>query len=309
MLGICSPFDLIDIDTRPLSEDGALDQRKTTAMEPRLASPLDFAVHQRTAAAVDMVRTALDAGRAKLAFQPVVSTHSSGRVAFYEGLIRMVDPQGRVIPAGDFMDKVEDMELGRLIDCRALSLGLRALKSNPGLRLSINMSARSIGYPKWMGILQKHIRNHPDAVERLILEITESSAMTMPELVISFMDELQRAGVSFALDDFGAGFTAFRHLRDFSFDIVKIDGQFVRGVSESADNQVLLGALISVAHHFDMLSVAESVETEADAVWLARAGIDCVQGYLYGAPQLNTTWQDRLRPAATSADRIEAAIG
>lgn len=284
-------------------------QQNATVLEPRLASPLDFAMHERTAAAVEMVRGALEAGKARLAFQPVVSTHSSGRVAFYEGLIRMIDPQDRVIPAGDFMDKVEDMELGRLIDCRALSLGLRALKHNPGLRLSINMSARSIGYPKWMSILQKHIRNHPDAVERLILEITESSAMTMPELVVSFMDELQACGVTFALDDFGAGFTAFRHLRDFSFDIMKLDGQFIRGVSHDPDNQVLLGALISVAHHFDMLSVAESVETAADAEWLSRAGIDCLQGYLYGAPQIKPKWADHVAPPQTSEDRIAAAVG
>lgn len=279
------------------------------AIEPRLASPLDFAVHQRTAEAIDMVRVALDAGRAKLAFQPIVSTRAPGRVAFYEGLIRMIDPQDRIIPARDFMDKVEDMELGRQLDCRTLSLGLRALKHNPGLRLSVNMSARSIGYPKWMAILQKHIRNHPDAVERLILEITESSAMTMPELVVSFMDELQRCGVTFALDDFGAGFTAFRHLRDFSFDIVKLDGQFIRGVAHNPDNQVLLGALISVAHHFDMLSVAESVENAADADWLTRAGIDCLQGYLYGAPQIKSDLNDHVVRAQTSEDRIQAAIG
>ena len=70
-----------------------------------------------------------------------------------------------------------------------------------------------------------------------------------------------------------------------------------------------MAALISVAHHFDMLSVAESVETKADAEWLARAGIDCLQGYLYGAPQLKTTWQDRMKPAASSEDRIAAALG
>lgn len=284
-------------------------QRDPKVLEPRLASPLDFAVHQRTTAAIEMVRTALDKGNAKLAYQPIVSTSGSNRVAFYEGLIRMIDTEGRVIPAGDFIDKVEDMELGRQIDCRALSLGLRALKNNPGIRLSVNMSARSIGYPKWMSILQKHIRNHPDAVERLILEITETSAMTMPELVISFMEELQQCGITFALDDFGAGFTAFRHLRDFSFDIVKLDGQFIRGVADSPDNQVLLGALVSVAHHFDMLSVAESVETEADAEWLSRAGVDCLQGYLYGAPQLKVNWHERLRPAENSQDRMRAAVG
>lgn len=284
-------------------------QQRSGLTEPRMASPLDFAVHQRTTAAMDMVRTALDTGKAKLAFQPVVSTHAAGRVAFYEGLIRMIDPQGRVIPAADFMDKVEDMELGRLIDCRSLSLGLKALKNNPGIRVSINMSARSIGYPKWMSILQKHIRNHPDAVERLILEITESSAMSMPELVINFMAELQRCGVTFALDDFGAGFTAFRHLRDFSFDIIKLDGQFVRGVAQNPDNQVLLGALISVARHFDMLSVAESVETQEEAEWLGQVGVDCLQGYLYGAPQLNVNWQEWLRPAENGQDRYTAAMG
>ncbi|MEM6608745.1 MAG: EAL domain-containing protein [Pseudomonadota bacterium] len=278
-------------------------------LDPRFASPLDVAVHHRKTTAIDLVRVALDTGRAKLAFQPVISTHGGGRVSFYEGLIRMIDPQDRVIPASDFVDKVEDLELGRTIDCRALSLGLRALKHNPGLRLSVNMSARSIGYPKWMAILQKHIRNHPDAVERLILEITESSAITMPELVQSFMNELQSCGVTFALDDFGAGFTAFRHLRDFSFDIVKFDGQFIHGVHANADNQVLLGALVSVAHHFDMLSVAESVETPEDAEWLRRAGVDCLQGYLYGAPQINPTWHARLGPAETAEDRRRAALG
>lgn len=256
-----------------------------TALDPVVASPMGFAIAARRDAAVDMVRRALDSGNAKLALQPIIGTRG-GRIAFYEGLIRLIDPQGRVIPAGDFMDKVEDMELGRHIDCRALSLGLKMLKANPGIRLSINMSARSIGYPKWMAIMDKHVCNHPDVVERLILEITETSAMVVPELVMSFMAHLQAAGVTFALDDFGAGYTAFRHLRDFTFDIVKIDGQFVRGVADNADNQVLLAALMSVAHHFDMLTVAESVENQTDADWLTQAGADCLQGYFYGAPAL-----------------------
>ncbi|MBF9034827.1 EAL domain-containing protein [Rhodobacterales bacterium HKCCE2091] len=271
--------------------------------EPRLASPLDYAVHERGAAAVDMVRHALDAGNARLAFQPVMSTRGDGRVAFYEGLIRLIDPQGRVIPAAEFMGKVEDMELGRKIDCRALSLGLRTLRNNPGLRLSVNLSARSIGYPKWLSILHKHIRNHPDVVERLILEITESSAMTMPEIVIAFMADLQQHGVTFALDDFGAGFTSFRYLRDFCFDILKIDGQFIRGISGDADNQVLVSSLLSIARHFDMLAVAESVEEQADADWLARAGADCLQGYLYGAPVMRPIWN-----TPETADRHALAV-
>lgn len=268
-----------------------MSRSKHHPVEPGLESPLDFAMHERKRTAIEMVRVALDSGNARLAYQPVSTARGSNRTAFYEGLIRMIDATGRIIPAADFVHRVEEIELGRRIDCRALSLGLKALKRYPHLRLSINMSARSIGYPKWMGILQRHIRNHPDVVERLILEITESSAMTMPELVISFMKDLQPSGITFALDDFGAGFTAFRHLRDFSFDILKIDGQFIHGVTDSPDNQVLVEALVSIAEHFEMLTVAESVETPEEAEWLAQAGVDCLQGYLFGAPSLQPIWK------------------
>jgi EAL domain-containing protein (putative c-di-GMP-specific phosphodiesterase class I) len=82
----------------------------------------------------------------------------------------------------------------------------------------------------------------------------------------------------------GAGATGFRYFRDFRFDMVKIDGAFARGVSAQRDAQVLVECLAGVARHFEMLTVAEQVETEADAAWLRKAGIDCLQGYLYGRP-------------------------
>jgi EAL domain-containing protein (putative c-di-GMP-specific phosphodiesterase class I) len=194
-----------------------------------------------------MVERALDRGDTKLAFQPAMRADGTGAM-FYEGLIRVLDDTGRIIPARDFMGNVEERDLGRRIDCAALVTGLRTLKSNPGLRLAINMSARSIGYPKWMGILRRFSRNHPDVVERLILEITETSAMQMPEIVTVFMEELRAKGVTFALDDFGAGDTAFRHLKHFCFDILKIDGQYARGVDQDPDNQVVTEALISLGH-------------------------------------------------------------
>ena len=115
--------------------------------------------------------------------------------------------------------------------------------------------------------------------------------MLMPELVVVFMADFAEHGITFALDDFGAGHTAFRHLKDFSFEIVKIDGGFVRNVATDPDNQVLCAALMSVAHHFDMLAVAEHVEAAEDAAWLVRAGIGGLQGYLYGAPTLRPPWQ------------------
>lgn len=205
-------------------------------------------------------------------------------------MIRILDETGRIIPAGEFIETTETTELGRIIDCRALEMGLRALEHQPTLRLSINMSARSIGYPQWGKTLERGLARDETIAERLILEITESSAMIMPDLVTVFMNDLQARGIAFALDDFGAGFTAFRYLREFYFDILKIDGQFIRGIHNDPDNQVLTRALISIGQHFDMFTVAESVENAADAQFLQAAGIDCMQGYFFAAPSLQTPW-------------------
>lgn len=264
------------------------------------SDPLSVAVSERDADTFRMVQDALRSRSVALAFQPVHSARGRGAIAFYEGLIRVIDPTGRPIPARDFLGAVETHETGRIIDCLALELGLQALQANPGLRLSVNMSARSIGYPRWMRTLDAGTARHPTVAERLILEITESSAMLIPDIVTVFMEELQMRGVSFALDDFGAGFTAFRYLRDFFFDILKIDGQFIRGIADTPDNQVLTRALISIARHFEMFTVAESVESATDAAWLVSAGIDCMQGYHFGAPVLRPAWSD-CTPAARSA--------
>ncbi len=249
--------------------------------------PLQYALAMRDGDVLNVVRKALDAGHAKLAFQSVVAAADHQRIAFYEGLIRLHDDNGRVIPAQQFMNEVADTELGRDIDCASLRLGFDMLQSNPSLRLSINMSARSIGDGEWRRILQRRLASDPRLGERLILEIGESSAMQLHEVVIRFMNELQPHGVAFALDDFGAGMTAFRYLKDFFFDLVKIDRHFIRDIQASPDNQVLTEALITVTHQFEMFAVAQGVETAVEAGVLQSLGVDCMQGYHFGIPKFS----------------------
>ncbi|MFZ5964312.1 EAL domain-containing protein [Thalassococcus sp. BH17M4-6] len=251
---------------------------------------LTAAIEQRDRHTLDMVTAAIRHKQVLMAYQPVVQATSPDRIAFHEALIRLQDETGRIIPARDFIDAVEETELGRLLDCLALEKALQTLYREPDVRLSVNMSARSIGYKKWLRTLSRGLDRDPTVAERLILEITESSAMMVPELVVSFMSDLQRKGISFALDDFGAGNTAFRHFKSFQFDILKIDGQFIRAIACDPDNQVLARAMLSIAQQFDMFTVAEMVERADDAAYLADLGVDCLQGYYFGAPTVKPDW-------------------
>jgi EAL domain-containing protein (putative c-di-GMP-specific phosphodiesterase class I) len=90
--------------------------------------------------------------------------------------------------------------------------------------------------------------------------------------------------VCFVLDDHGIGPLSLRQLRDFGFDGVKIDRSFVRDIDGSADDQALVGALVTVAHRFGMFAIAKGVETEAQAAQLRALGVDGLQGFLYGRP-------------------------
>lgn len=264
------------------------------------SDPLSFAVAARDRDTIAMVEDAIAAKRVQLAYQPVVLAGSGGQLGFFEGLVRILDATGRVIPAREFISQVEDRELGRRIDCLALEFGLKALAEHPTLRLSVNMSARSIGFPGWLRALDIGLALDPDIAARLIVEITESSVLAAPETVAAFMAELQGLGVCFAMDDFGAGYTSLRHLRDLDFDILKIDGTFVQGIHANPDNKALTRALLSVGQHFGMLTVAENVETAEDAAWLAEAGVDCLQGYYFGAPALKPDWSNAANLGASA---------
>lgn len=257
---------------------------------PEIGSPLAEAVHRREKGTLTTVAEALRHRQAVLAYQPVLQAGTPHQLAFYEGLIRIRDEAGRIVPARDFMSAVESHEIGREIDCTTLDLGLETLALNPSIRLSLNMSARSIGYPKWFAVLERHLAQNPTLGERLMLEISEQSAMPMPELVIDFMLRLQPQGIAFALDNFGSGATSFSAMRDFFFDAAKIDGQFAQGLHANPDNQAVVRALIAVARQFDMLIIAEHVEELEDAELLAELGVDCLQGYLFGAPSLRPPW-------------------
>ncbi|CAN1487181.1 Rtn c-di-GMP phosphodiesterase class I (EAL domain) [Paracoccaceae bacterium] len=252
--------------------------------DPALASPFDAAISAQDRETMSMVTLALKERRMRLAFQPVVYAADPSTIGFFEGFIRLLNQRDQVIPARDFMGAVEQNQLGRDIDCAALQMGLMALQRNPQIRVSINMSARSVGYRPWANILRKALRDSPRLGRNLILEITESSTLQVPDVLKPFMTEMRDHGIVFALDDFGADLTSLRLLRELRFEIAKIDGALVKNVDESPDRQAVARAAIAIAQALEMYVVAEAVETEGEANWLRDAGVGCLQGYLFGPP-------------------------
>lgn len=241
-----------------------------------------------------IVAQALVQNRIGFHYQPVVNARRPDVPAFFEMLARLTLPDGKILPASAFIPVIEGGELGRAIDRLALTSAISMLRGNPCLRVSVNMSPLSMGDAEWLEIFDRTTlaADGRAICGRLILEITETSAISQTAQTLDFMNHLRTSGCAFAIDDFGAGATGFRHFRDFRFDLVKIDGDFCMNVHKSPDAQVLIECLMAAARHFEMFTVAERIETEADAAWLRSKGVDCFQGYLYGRPQAHPVMPD-----------------
>ena len=237
------------------------------------------------------VASAIAENRLRLAYQPVVNATRTGFVAFHEALLRIETRSGEVISAGQFIQAVEGSELGRLLDRRVLAMAIEALQNERRGRLSINLSACGVGDLAWLALLEEACHEDPTIAERLIVEITETAELTLDARALSFLYDLRRLGASIALDDFGAGHTSMRHLGKFRFDFLKIDAGQCQGVASDPTKAQRFRAIIRVARHFDLVTIAEGVETLADAETLAREGADCLQGFYFGKPNVAQSWQ------------------
>jgi len=246
--------------------------------------PAPMAENKHEKVALRQMGRAIAQDRLRLVYQPVVKAANPEFPAFFECLLRIEEPSGHLASAGPFMPLIEHHEMGRMVDRMVLRRALAALREHPNCRLSVNVSAQTLGDAEWLSILFETAELGDHIADRLIIEITESSHLDTNETNANFFDRVRAAGCSVAIDDFGAGHTALSHLRDFRFDMLKIDGSFVRGLRKHSANQFLVQKMIEIAKHFDLLIIAEWVETEEEASLLTEMGVDCIQGFLYGQP-------------------------
>lgn len=251
---------------------------------------------------VQRVSAALHGGDLHFAFQPVVE--AAGGVAFYECLLRITSRDGGALTAGDFMPAVERLGMARRLDHHTLAMAVRELEAHPGVRLAVNMSAATTTDGSWLAALHGMVGGRTDMARRLIVEITETAAIDDLEETARFVRIVRALGCRVALDDFGAGYLSYRHLKALPVDIVKIDGSFVQEMERERDALVFIRSVLGLAQGFGLTTVAEGVESAGHAAALRHEGVRLLQGHHFGAPSLERPW---LEPAGLEPAGLEPA--
>ncbi|WP_120497839.1 bifunctional diguanylate cyclase/phosphodiesterase [Kiloniella sp. EL199] len=235
------------------------------------------------------VKLALKEDRIALAYQPIVDSESH-ELVLVEALLRMFDRDGKIVPAGKFIPVVEQLGMMRVIDRRVLELALEDLARFPNITMSLNISGLTASDRSWLRALSSRVKSRPDIAKRLIVEITETAALHDLEESARFVSAVRQLGCKVAIDDFGAGYTTFRHLKTLTVDIIKIDGSFIAGILDNEENQIFVRNLLGLAKALNHTTIAEFVETAEEAAFLSREGIDLLQGFYFGKPEINPDW-------------------
>ncbi len=240
---------------------------------------------RRNVAIADEIIRALNDRRMMIALQPIVTSRSH-EPELYECLLRMRRTDGTVMSASEFIQVAEQFGLARLIDYRVLELAIDLLRASPQIKLALNVSAVTATDPQWMAALEGFTAKDRSLTERLTIEITETTAISDVKAAVKFVTTLKELGCRVALDDFGAGYTSFRSLRQLGVDMVKIDGSFIQNLGTDAEDEMFVRTLIDLARNFGVVTVGEWVGDERTMQLLEKAGVSYMQGYFFGKPEL-----------------------
>jgi diguanylate cyclase (GGDEF)-like protein/PAS domain S-box-containing protein len=246
--------------------------------------------HVSRLAWLERIHRALADGDFELHAQPIVALaeHDGERPPTFELLLRMRGDDGELVPPAAFLHIAERFDIigdiDRWVLGEAVALLRREHADGRDVSLSVNLSGRTIGDAAFSAWLEHLLIHTPVPDGRLIVEITETAAIVNLERARALAATLRRLGCRLALDDFGAGFASFTYLKHLHFDILKIDGEFVRGLRDNATDRLVAEAVVAIARGLGTPSLAEFV-TDADLLDDVRAlGVDFAQGFHLGRP-------------------------
>jgi len=197
--------------------------------------------------------------------------------------LRLRLPDGEVAALEALLPAADKAGLIWALDSRVMALVCARLVADPDLRISMNCARASITAEDWIESFTARVGATPGVGERLIVEVTETGLIENYEAMRAAIGACKSLGVRVAMDDFGSGHTSFRHLRELGFDLVKIDGDFVRNIAQSADDRFFVKTLVDLARRLGLAVVAEWVGDSDTAQILREIGVDYFQGDYFGS--------------------------
>lgn len=237
----------------------------------------------------ERIRHALEEDRLILHCQPILDL-ATNEICQYELLLRLPNDHGGdpLLPS-TFLYAAERSGLIQSIDGwvvrRAIALIAEHARAGLKLVLNVNLSGKSIGDRKLATLIEDELDEAGIDPARLTFELTETTAIANVQEAKAFASRLRGRGCHLALDDFGTGFGSFAYLKNFPFDSLKIDGDFIRGLTKSTVDQLVVKAIVDIARGMGKRTVAEFVTDDETACLLRDVGVDCAQGYHVGMPR------------------------
>jgi diguanylate cyclase (GGDEF)-like protein/PAS domain S-box-containing protein len=251
---------------------------------------LDRQVRQRTRAQ-RMLQSALLDGRILAYYQPIIDL-STGSVAGFEALARIVAADGAILSPAAFIPVAEDSGLVVPLDLQVLGMtcqeAVTRWKAAPPpqgpLSVAVNLSARQFEPGDLPAVVQATLERTGLDPTRLHLELTETAIIDLRPDILEQLGRIKALGVEIGLDDFGTGYASLVHLRRLPLTFVKIDQSFVQGLETGQDDERIVSAVVDLAANLGLRSIAEGVETNHQLDRLRELGCDQAQGFLFSKP-------------------------
>jgi EAL domain-containing protein (putative c-di-GMP-specific phosphodiesterase class I) len=250
---------------------------------------MHVALRERNELSVELKR-AVELDQLRLVFQPIIEM-ASGRYAGVEALVRWQHPEKGLIAPGKFIEIAEEngsiVSIGHWVlreTCAQAGRWLREGLAPTSMFFGVNVSAREVQQPGFVEGVRATLRETGLESRNLVLEITETALLKATPGTISTLAELRSLGVRTVIDDFGTGYFSLSHLRQFPIDILKIAGEFVQDADADPKSPALARAIVAMGRSMSMATVAEGIETAAQAASMRALGCTFGQGYYFSMP-------------------------
>jgi len=256
---------------------------------------------------VTQIQQAIDGDGFELLAQPITRLKKGKDSPRYEILLRMKDGDDEYIPTQALFSAAERYRLMPQIDRWVTSATITKLAeydttiAAAGANFSINLSGQSLSDDDILEFIDEEISASGVPAERLCFEVTESAAVSNLNKAQAFIDALRHRGCRISLDDFGAGLSSFAYLKNFNVDTLKIDGSFIRDITENRISESMVAAITQVAKVMELETVAEYVGNEKTRKLIMKLGVDYAQGHGVGKPQLLDETLEQLAADAKSS--------